>query len=428
MLEKYSHNDFEQFVKERQPDVVGIKTYSCDVESVGKMLLRVKNVSPETVTVIGGPHPSCEPPEHIFEEFPGLDYAFAGEAELGFVPFLEKLASNGVDMSNVAGLIWKDDDDVVRANPRGWVDDLEALEPPAWDLINPRRYKWAHSFMTSKFPAVPMAMTRGCPYSCTFCGSHLISGRKVRKRSVDNIIEEIGFLKREYGVRSIDITDENFAFDRRLVVEFCERLLSEDLRIAWNCPYGVRIDSLDEELVRLMARSGCFGLSLGIESGSQRILDLVKKRIKVEDIVEKVRMIKRVSKIKLSGYFMLGFPEETREEIEETVHLACSLPFDFVLFSPLRVVPGTEIYSDLQSAGIVTRDADYRSYGHRHNLAPSYCCVPDAEMQRIYRRAYARFYFRLPVVLNLLRQVRSATQLKIILNAFLRAAFPVRQS
>ena len=427
MLERYGYGDFEQYVRGYQPHVIGIKTYSCDIDSVREMLRLVRNVSPRTVTVIGGPHPSCELPDRLFTEFPDLDYAFAGEADLGFVPFLKRIEAGGADMSDIPGLVWKDTDGVVHPNPKAWATDLDSLGLPAWDLINPRRYKWAHSFMTSKFPAVPMAMTRGCPYSCTFCGSHLISGKTVRKRSVDNILEEIKLLKRDFGVRTIDIADENFSFDRNFVAEFCERLLSENVAIEWNCPYGVRLDSLDEEIVRLMARAGCFGLSVGVESGSQRILDSVKKHLKVEDIVEKVRMIKRVSRIKLQGYFMMGFPDETREEIEATIQLARSLPLDLVVFSPLRVTPGTQMYGELLSAGKITSETDPRAYGHHSYLARSFCPIPDTEMRRLYRRAYAQFYFRLPVALNVLRQVRSTTQLKTIVNGLLRMIFSTRE-
>lgn len=419
LLEGYDYDDFAGYVKSYRPEVLGIKTYSCDIGCVAEMARIVRQVSPRTVIVIGGPHPSCEVPQRLFGQFPDVDYAFAGEAEPGFASFLQRTASNRTDMSDIPGLIWKDSTGIVRANERAWVKNLDSLPFPAWDLIDPRRYRWGYSFMTSKLPAAPMAMTRGCPYSCTFCGSHLISGRRVRKRSGDSILAEMKLLKRDYGVRAIDIVDENFAFDGNFVREFCERLLSERLDIAWNCPYGVRLDSLDEDLVRLMARSGCFGLSVGVESGSQRVLDSVKKQLKIEEITEKVRMIKRVSTIMVQGYFIIGFPDETHDEIEATIRLACSLPFDLVTFCPLRVTPGTEIYSDLLSSGKIVRDLDYQGLGH-HQFVRSYCSIPDDEMRKLYRRAYTQFYFRPRVVLNLLGQVRSAAQLRTITNGLLR--------
>ena len=138
-------------------------------------------------------------------------------------------------------------------------------------------------------------------------------------------------------------------------------------------------------------------------------------------------MIKRVSRIKLQGYFMMGFPDETREEIEATIQLARSLPLDLVVFSPLRVTPGTQMYGELLSAGKITSETDPRAYGHHSYLARSFCPIPDTEMRRLYRRAYAQFYFRLPVALNVLRQVRSTTQLKTIVNGLLRMIFSTRE-
>jgi radical SAM superfamily enzyme YgiQ (UPF0313 family) len=420
LLERYNYAEFEQYLNTHQPDVVGMKAYSCDIASVARMVRIVRRTCPGAVTVVGGPHPSCEIPERLFGQFPDLDYAFAGEGEPGFVPFLERLQAGSSDMADIPGLIWRDNN-AIQANPKALVKELDALPFPAWDLLDPRRFKCGFSFMTSKLPAAPMVLTRGCPYQCTFCGSHLITGRKVRKRSIDNIIEEIRLLQQDYGIRTIDIVDENLAFDRNYLKAFCERLIQEDLGILWNCPSGVRLTSLDKETVPLMERSGCFGFSVGVESGSQRILDSVKKRLTVEEIVDKVRMIKRVSNITLQGFFMFGFPEETREDIEATIRLACSLPFDFVVFSPLRVTPGTEIYNDLVDAGKISSELDYKGFG-RHHFVRSYSSIPDKEMEKLYKKAYMRFYFRPRVVLNLLSKVRLRAQLRTIVNGLLRMA------
>lgn len=412
-------DEFDRRALSFRPDVLGLKVFSCDAEIARDMVARVRARLPNTITVIGGPHPSCELPERLMAQFPSLDYAFAGEAEPGFVSFLESVSSNLSDFGHIPGLIWRDGDRNVRANPKASVEDLDEIPFPAWDLLDPSRYRSGYSFMTRKLPAAPMSMTRGCPYHCTFCSSHLISGRKVRQRSVGNIIEEIKLLRRNHGVRTIDIVDENFAFDRQLVVEFCEHLLREDLGVEWNCPYGVRLTSLDEEVVRLMARSGCFGLSVGVESASQRVLDTIRKSLEVEQIVEKVRMIRRVSKIMIQGYFMMGFPGETVEEIDQTIDLACSLPFDIVVFCPLRVTRGTDIYDDLREAGRLPWDLDYQGFGH-HGFVRSYCDVPDSEMRRLYRKAYRRFYFRPKVMLNLLRRLRSVSHAKTIYHGLAR--------
>ncbi|MBI4558976.1 MAG: cobalamin B12-binding domain-containing protein [Candidatus Hydrogenedentes bacterium] len=419
LLEHYTYDDFERAVREYAPDMVGLKAYSADLEPIAEMLRRIKAVSPSIATVLGGPHPSTEIPDQLFRQFPEMDYAIAGEAEPGFARFLERIAAGRTDLEDIQGLVWKDTGGAVRANPKTLVEDLSTLPMPAWDLMDPRRYRWGYSFLTARYPAAPMAMTRGCPYLCTFCGSYLVTGRKIRKRSVDGIIEEIRYLQKDYGVQTVDLVDENFSFDRNFVVEVCTKFLSENVKIAWNCPYGVRLDRLDEETVKLMRRAGCFAFAVGIESGSNRILKQIKKALTVETVREKVHMIKRVSDMAIMGYFIIGFPSETREEIESTIQLACSLPLDIATFHPLRVTPGTEIYEDLVAAGAIFPHVEYTGLGH-HYFVRSYCPVPDEEMRRLYKKAYASFYFRPKVALNLIRRVRSPAQVHTIVNGLTR--------
>jgi len=425
--EGYSLDQFESALGEWKPDVLGLKVYSCDIESARAMVSRARRACPDAVTVIGGPHPSCETPVGLAAQFPRLQFALAGEAEPGWAAFLRHCENGDGDLSSIPGLIWSLSGlelgqaaaSDLCANDKGLVGDLDTLPLPAWDLIPPGKYRSGYSFMTARLPAAPLLVTRGCPFSCTFCSSHLISGRRVRKRSVSRVLEEIRLLRDQFGVRTIDIVDENLAFDRKHVIELCEQMIRERLGVAWNCPYGVRLTSLDEELLVLMERAGCFALSVGIESGSPRVLKAIKKQLTVDEVISKVRLIKRVTGMTLQGYFMMGFPGETAEDIEATIRLACSLPFDMVTFCPLRVTPGTEVYRRLQEEGKLGPVMDYDGLGH-HYFVRSFSAVSDREMSRLYRSAIARFYFRPKVVLNLLLRIRSWAHVKTILVGLMR--------
>ena len=415
-------DDWELEVAQRKPDLVGIKSYSADLHPVGEMVERVKRVSQDIKTVIGGPHPSTEGAEGFYRQFPGLDYAFAGEAEPGWLPFLKMLETGEHDFESVPGLAWLEEDGTIRGNEKVLHDDLDSLPLPAWDMMKPHEYKWGYSFMTNRYPAAPMILTRGCPYLCTFCGSYLITGRKVRKRSIDNVIEEIKILKEKYGVKSIDIVDENFVFYRDYVMEFCNRLIDEKIEIGWNCPYGVRLDRLDAELVATMEKAGCYALSFGIESATNRILKEIKKVLTVEQTIEKVKMVHEAApKIMLQGFFMIGFPDETEEEIEATIDLACSLPLDIAIFSPLRPTPGTAIYEDLVNSGVIYANLDYDPEGMgQHYFVRSYSPVDDDTMKKLYRKAYSSFYFRPKVIFRLLTHTKSKAQAKTIWNGVKR--------
>ena len=409
--EKYNYDDFERRVREYQPDVLALKLYTIDTPHAKEMIHRVRQVSSTIIPVIGGPHPSMELPEKVFEHIPELDFAFAGEGEPGFLPFLEQLESASSDFDDIAGLRWRDSARVIHANKKMLVEDLDTLPLPAWDLMDPRRYRCGGSFMNSRYPAAPVSVTRGCPYHCTYCGAHLITSRTIRMRGVENIIEELKLLSGKYGVRSIDISDDNFAYNRDFVLEFCERLIREQLDIGWNCPFGVRIDRLDKEMIRMMERSGCFALSVGVESGSNRILSKIKKGLTVETVIEKVTMIKQVSNIKLQGFFMMGFPDETVQEIEATIKLACSLPFDMAVFATLRIVPGTELHTELVAEGKIQPDMDYYEYG-LPSFRRSYSQIPDDQLFKLYRKAYSSFYFRPKVFLRLLSEIRRWGQVR----------------
>jgi radical SAM superfamily enzyme YgiQ (UPF0313 family) len=419
LLEGLNLKGFEKRVRDYAPDFVAFKAYTTDMEYVIEMANRIKEISKDIVVALGGPHPSTEDADKIYEQVPSMDYAIAGEGEPGFIPLLEGVENKTADMSHVAGLIWKDETGAIRTNEKQMLKDLDSTPMPAWDLIDPRRYKYGFSFMTREFPAAPMTITRGCPYLCTFCGAHHLTGRTLRMRSIDNVIGELKHLKEKYGVRSIDVVDENFAFYRDYVMELCEAMISADLGIGWNCPQGVRIDRLDEEMVRLMERAGCYGLSLGIESGSNRILKQIKKVLTVEQVYEQAHMIARVSKIRTLGLFMMGFPGETREDIEATITLATSIPLYLAIFSPLRPTPGTSIYEDLVASGLIFPRMEFDDFG-RPYFERSYTELNDEDMLKLYRKAYRAFYLRPKVIAHLLADIRSLSQVHSLYDGFTR--------
>ncbi len=162
-----------------------------------------------------------------------------------------------------------------------------------------------HGAFFKQYPVAPIITSRGCPFHCTFCGGHIISGRKIRQRSIKNVMSEIELLYRDYGVREIHIEDDNFTFRKDYVLEFCNHMRSKFPNLTWTCPNGVRIDTLDEEMVEAMRSSGCYALSIGIESGSDKILKLMKKSLNIQKIAEKIEMLKKFD-IDINAFFIPG--------------------------------------------------------------------------------------------------------------------------
>ena len=174
-------------------------------------------------------------------------------------------------------------------NPPIFVETLDEFGMPSWDLLRPDTYPLApHGGFFKNYPIAPIIITRGCPFSCTYCAGHLISGKKIRHRSIDKVIEEIKVLYYQYGIREIHIEDDNFTFYHDLVYEFCRKLKENHLNISWTCPNGIRLDSLTKELLMAMKGAGLYGISVGVESGSDKILKDMRKSLTKEKIREKL--------------------------------------------------------------------------------------------------------------------------------------------
>jgi radical SAM superfamily enzyme YgiQ (UPF0313 family) len=389
------------------PRLVGLSAFTADVPALRGLCRGLRAALPEAALVVGGPHPSCLP-EHLFGYIPEIDYAFAGEAETGLALLADGLAGGGFDPAAVPGLAWREAGGV-RANPPHLEPDLDALGLPAWDLLRPEIPVLApHGAFVRRLPAAPIVTSRGCPFPCTFCAARAISGRRIRQRSLASVFEEVELLTARHGVREIHIEDDNFTFRRDYVMGFCEGLLRRPRPLPWCCPNGVRLDTLDRELLHLMRRAGCYSVSLGIESGAPRVLAMIRKGLEPEAIRERVAWIREAG-IKTTGFFIIGFPTETAAEIEQTIRFARQLALDRAQFSTFLPLPGTVHFYELAAArgldgipweGFRTTEAFEVPGG-----------LPRAELVRLQRRAFLRFYARPGTLLRLAGEVRGPRHL-----------------
>ncbi len=392
-------------LRDLSPDAVGVLLFTKDLGIVRSLLRGVRRALPRAVTIVGGPHPSAVPTETLDYFGDSLDYAFAGEAETGLPLLLSRVASGSVaDAHAVPGLVWRDGI-AARANPRTFEDDLDARRV-AWDLIPPGSYPRApHGAYFRQFPVAPVVTSRGCPFHCTFCAAECVSGRKIRRRSVENVVDEIAFLRGRHGVREIHIEDDNFTGKKEYVLSFCESLRRAAPGVTWTCPNGVRIDTLDREMLEAMKASGLYFLSVGVESGCDRILRAMKKSLTREKIEEKVRLVHEAG-IGVSGFFMLGLPGETAAEMEETVRFALRLPLSRASFANFQPFPGCEEFARLRESGELP--VDWESFAptlQSTTYSPRGTTVGD--LRRLRKRALWRFYSRPRVAWGMLREVRS---------------------
>lgn len=412
--ERMSYEDFGRFIRNNRFDIVGFQVFSYDLNSVKKHIELIRKSRQETIIVAGGAHPSGDP-LGTMAYLTELNYAFKGEAEIGFPMLLNRLEGRTSDLSDIPGLIYRDGD-TIRVNQPKEIENLDSLPMPAWDILMPETYPEApHGAFTKQFPTAPIIITRGCPFVCTFCAGKSITGPKVRARSIDNVIEELKYL-RSRGIREFHIEDENFTAKKALVVEFCERLLKEGLGMTWSLPAGVRIDSLNREMLELMEKAACYSMALGIEFGNQRIMDITKKKLTLEMVREKLELFKGL-KIKTTGFFLFAIPGETIDEMEDTIRFALELPIDRAQFNNFMPLPGSELWDSLKKEGRLS-NIDWERF-FVHDVAYVDKGIDPADIKSLQRKAYIRFYLRPRIIYGLIREIKSFRHLKFLLLRFL---------
>jgi radical SAM superfamily enzyme YgiQ (UPF0313 family) len=404
-LEGLGAAEFAERVRTAAPDAVGFSVFSTDVETVAGLCRAIKALPRPPVLLLGGIHPSSAP-EQTLADVPDADFLFAGEAEPGLPALLDLLAAgtpSPAALAAVPGLGWRAAG-AARVNAKVFPEDLEAIGLPAWDLLQPLRYqRYPPTLFVRQRPYAPIITSRGCPFPCTYCGGHNVSGRRTRRRPLELVLREVELLHREYGIRELHIEDDNFTLDRAWVAAFCERLIASGRRLTWTMPNGVRLDTLDLELLRLMKRAGCYFLILGAESGSDRILRQVRKRQTVRQVEEKAALVHEAG-ILAHAFFMVGFPDERPEDCRATLELSLRLPLIGAHFASFRPLPGTESAEQLLASGEVASLAPSAQAGTFASVVYAPRGMTVAQVKAWQRRMLLAFYLRPRILWFYLRE------------------------
>ncbi len=416
VLEGLDIKGFEEHLKKYKPDVVGINSWSLSVLDVDRSLKAVKRIFPSAVTVIGGPHPSALG-ERAMKYFNEADYGFKGEAETGVVLLMDLLSGKGGRSEKIPGLMWREGGKI-RVNAQNFEKELDSIAFPSWDLIKPERYAASGTLIRKKTACI--ITTRGCPFPCTFCSANITAGRVLRRRSVENVLEEMRLLIKRYGIRRFVVFDENITLRHSHIKDLCNRVIEERLDVSFELPNGIRLDTLNMEILRLMRRAGFSErVAVGIESGSERILKFMKKGLTKDEIREKVDLLNRAG-FRPIGYFIVGFPTETREEIEETVRFAIELKLYRAGFMPFHPLPGTESYDFLVQRGEIPEEFDWSTLS-TDSVAYAPEGISREELDVIRKRAILRFNLRPRVIWDYARDYNSFKfAVKKLANIFLR--------
>ena len=401
-----SNSRLTEIISRENPDLLGFTVYSLFYENVKDVIRKIREKNGAVRIIIGGPHVSALP---VFSlEDAGADFSAFGEGEETLAELADTLMAGENVFSAIKGLCYHDSDGRIMQNPpRAEPADINSIPWPDWQLIRPDKYPPApHGAIFKRFPIAPVITTRGCPFTCTFCATRLTWGNRIRYRSENDVVNEIEYLVKTHGVREIHFEDDNLTLSREHVTAICKEIIRRELDIVWACPNGVRIDTLDEELLNLMKNSGCYLLAFGIESGSQDTLDKMNKNLDKNKVYEVLRKTKEAG-IETWGFFILGFPDESREDIMQTIAFAKKLPLDRAQFCNFAPLPGTALFNSwLKQRGIKelsqVRWDSFSFYGRNifsNKLSPE-------SLGGLQNRAFISFYFRPMIALKILFKIR----------------------
>ena len=335
--------EIEERIRDFSPDVVGIQQMSCKTPMAMKIAEIVKQISPDIKTIIGAHHPTIYPAEVISEK--NVDYIVRGEGEITFAELLNAIKADKLP-ENVLGISYKLNGKIIHNPDRPLEKNLDAIGYPIRELgLDDHVYPINRSRI--------LMSSRGCPFPCKFCGTSNMWTKKVRYRSVPNVIEEMKMLHTKYGCRVFSFNDDSFTLHRKRTVEFCKTIINEfKIPIEWICT--TRFDLLDEEMLHYMKLSGCTQILVGVEAGNERILQLIQKETSKEKMVEQRKLIKKAG-ISFTALFILGLPTETRETLYDTYDFIEELEPDSTWISLFSPEPNTELHRMLVENGKIDK-------------------------------------------------------------------------
>lgn len=398
-----SFNEIKHRIILINPDIVLIScSSSVQYNIILKIAEIVKKFNNSIKVIVGGHHVSALPKEVLKNK--NINYIILGEGELTISKLINAL-SNNENIENINSLGYKKGKKIIINGKQDLVEKLDSIPFPARELFPFEKYatsKYKQSMLLTKRKVAEVITSRGCPYGCTFCASHLISGKEWRKRSVKNVIQEIKILVNNYDIEEIHFVDDNIILDKERFKSLCKELIKINIR--WTVPNGINISCLDKNLIDLMKKSGCYALFMPIESGSEATLSkYIRKDINFTHIKTMVAYAYKEGFYQV-GFFLLGFYEETREDIEKTIKFASELEIDEAHFSIVTPLPGSEYYKQVEN---LIQNYDYHS-SKNANIDTKY--LTKEMIEKLRNKAY--LYFELNKLLKKPLSYFNKTQIK----------------
>ncbi|MEA2036097.1 MAG: radical SAM protein [Nanoarchaeota archaeon] len=393
-------------VRKFNPDVVGIHTNIVLGKNAAKLSKMIKTIFPHILICLGGALASSNPKEVL--DMSSSDISIVGEGEITFLEICE-----GKELSGIKGIVYYKGGKVVFNAPRKLMENLDDLPHPAFDLLP--NFK-IYPSRARKKPVAPIMTSRGCPFQCTFCNTKIF-GKAYRPHTPEYIIKQIDILVNKFGVKQLDILDDNFTLNIERAEKILDLIIERGYKILINLQNGVRADRLTENLVKKMRRAGIFKTAIGVESGNKEILKSIKKSLDLNDVIRAIALFRKY-KIITMGYFMIGFPDDTKETINETIDFAIRANPTYATFSTLVPLQGTEIYDHLKENNLLLSEKlcyDSGYFSSKENFKSEH--LTHDELLSLEKKAYSRFNFRISKVFEMICGIKSFNEFKWLIVA-----------
>lgn len=390
----YSKEELISHIIKHPSKYIGITSVTATINMVSKLCDTLKEKS-DKVLILGGQHVTFRY-EDVLASCKSIDYIIRGEGEVTLLRLLQRL-SNNMTAKGLMGITYPEGNKIVVNPDRPPIKDINKLPIPAWDLLPRSKYR-LNGFQDIGFNGEKLGKlisTRGCPNKCTFCSSAHFWG-KARFRNVDNIFAELEFLTKELNVRQIDFMDDCLTIPASRFKELCTRMINSNLDLKWSC-YS-RVQNINEEIVQLMKKAGCFIVSLGIESGNQEVINSTNKNITLEQVTNAVNLFKKYD-IDCLGFFMIGHPKDTYKTVHETIDFAQKLNLDFPFFSVTTPFPGTELYDWFMSSDLSPGSFEWDQLSTHSDTIYRTENLSSKEIKKLYDYAIRKCYFN-PVFIS----------------------------
>lgn len=404
MAQKLFSDEIKQKILEIKPKYVIINTATITFSGDVEIIKAVKESFPDLKVVFTGTHVTSYPVQTLKEKT--IDFIVLGEPDLVLRNLLIAVEAKE-DLRNVKGIGFVDSSGkTIITGMAEQVDSLDELPFPARHLIPKADY---FNPLAKRLPYATIFSSRGCPGGCTFCTAIIMYGRKFKPRSAKKVVDEIELLVKDDGIKEIFFRDETFTLNKQRVLDICDELLKRKIDVTWIA--NSRVDSVDEEMLVAMKKAGCHLLKFGVESGSQQILNNIKKGITVERTRETFRLCKKIG-IDTVAHIMFGNPGETKETMEETLKFVFEIDPTYASFNITAPYPGTELWKTVEDRMEVGLQGDFSSYDIERTLENTtfnhlWCNLTKEELNDFYNKAYSKFYFRPKYILRRMGKLSS---------------------